>query len=47
MEDLRTFGLTILALVISIQDVTPMLQILSLVSATIYSCVGIYKRLKK
>ena len=29
------------------QDVTPVLQILSLVSATIYSCVGIYKRLKK
>jgi len=47
MEDLRTFGLTSLALLISIQDVTPVLQFLSLISAIIYSCIGIYNRLKK
>jgi len=47
MEDFRTIGLTILALTISMQDVTPVLQILSLVSATIYSMIGIYKKLKK
>lgn len=47
MEDIKTLGLTILALLISVQNVTPVLQIISLLSATIYSCVGIYKRLKK
>jgi hypothetical protein len=47
MGDLRTYGLTTLALIISMQNVTPVLQILSLLAATIYSCVGIYKRLKK
>ena len=47
MEDFRTIGLTVLALTISMQDVTPVLQVLSLVSATIYSVIGIYKKLKK
>lgn len=47
MEDFRTIGLTVLALTISMQDVTPVLQVLSLVSATIYSIIGIYKKLKK
>lgn len=47
MEDFRTLGITALALLISMQDVTPVLQVLSLVSATIYSIIGIYKKLKK
>tara|TARA_Y100001938_G_C8093940_1_gene436897 strand:- start:3192 stop:3335 length:144 start_codon:yes stop_codon:yes gene_type:complete len=47
MEDIRTIGLTAIALLISMQDVTPVLQVLSLVSATIYSIIGIYKKLKK
>jgi len=47
MEDLKTYGLTITALFISLQSVTPVLQIVSLVCAIIYSLIGIKNRLKK
>ena len=47
MEDVRTIGLTILALLISMGDVMPVLQIISLLTASVYSIIGIVKRLKK
>jgi len=44
--DLKTYSLTGFALLISAMDIIPMLQIVSLVLAIIYTAINIYKKMK-
>ena len=46
MNDLKTYGFTGVALLISAIDIIPALQIVSLILAIIYTGINIYKKMK-
>ena len=46
MTDLQVYGLNIFALIISMSPITEYLQIIVLLLTIVYTCIGIYKKLK-
>ena len=47
MTDLQVYGLNIFALIISMSPITEYLQIIVLLLTIVYTCIGIYKKLKE
>jgi len=46
MTDLKIYGANLIALVLSVTEVEPLLQLVSLSLAIIYTLISIYKKLK-
>jgi len=46
MEEMKLYSINGFALLISAMDIIPMLQIVSLVLAIIYTAINIYKKMK-
>jgi len=46
MEDLKIYGINVIALATSMTSANPVLQTLVLLLSIIYTVIGIYKRLK-
>jgi len=45
MTDLKIYGANLIALVLSVTEVEPLLQLISLLLAIIYTTINIYKKL--
>jgi len=46
MTDLKIYGANLIALVLSVSEIEPLLQLVSLSLAIIYTLISIYKKLK-
>lgn len=46
MTDFKIYGANLIALVLSVTEVEPLLQLVSLSLAIIYTLISIYKKLK-